>query len=68
MSPKVELCGVEGCSRPAKRSVSSKNLAGTSLRVSASSNRANLCKEHYKQFKKETKGEREIERARFKNL
>ncbi len=66
MSPKVEVCGVEGCSQPAKRSISAKNLAGTTLRVRSSSHRVNLCKDHYKQFKKETKGEREIEKARFK--
>jgi hypothetical protein len=68
MSPRLELCGIEGCNQPSKRSISSKNLAGTTLRSRASSNRVNLCKDHYKQNKKETKGEREVERARFKNL
>jgi len=68
MGPKVELCGIEGCGQPAKRSISASNLAGTSLKVRTSSHRVNLCKDHYKQFKKETKEERDIERARFKNL
>ncbi len=65
MSPKVETCGIEGCSQPAKRSISAKNLGGTSLKVRASSHRVNLCKDHYKQFKKETKQDRAIEKARF---
>ncbi|MGA1974818.1 MAG: hypothetical protein ABSG92_04215 [Conexivisphaerales archaeon] len=66
MSPNVDICGIEGCSQPAKRSISTKNLAGTSLRVKASARRVNLCKVHYKQFKKETKEDRAIEKARFK--
>jgi hypothetical protein len=66
MSPKVETCGIEGCSQPAKRSISTKNLGGTTLRVKTSSHRVNLCKDHYKQFKKETKQDRAIEKARFK--
>ena len=66
MSPKVETCGIEGCNEPAKRSISSKNLGGTTLRVKIASHRVNLCKDHYKQFKKETKGDRAIEKARFK--
>jgi len=66
MSPKVETCGIEGCNEPAKRSISTKNLGGTTLRVKVSSHRVNLCKDHYKQFKKETKQERAIEKARFK--
>lgn len=68
MAPKEETCDIEGCSQPAKRSISFRNLAGTSLKAKASSHRVNLCKDHYRQFKKETKREREIERARFKNL
>jgi hypothetical protein len=66
MSPKVELCDIEGCSQPAKRSISSKNLAGTTLKVRSSSHRVSLCRDHYKQFKKETKEDRAIEKARFK--
>jgi hypothetical protein len=66
LSGKTDLCSVEGCSQPSKRSISAKNLAGTTLRTRASTHRVNLCKDHYKQFKKETKGERAIEKARFK--
>jgi hypothetical protein len=68
LSPKVETCSVTGCGLPSKRSISIRNLAGTNLKVSSSAGRVNLCKDHYKQFKKETKGNREVERARFKNL
>jgi hypothetical protein len=68
MSSKVETCGIEGCSQPAKRSISAKNLGGTTLRVRTSSHRVNLCKDHYKQFKKETKQDRVVEKARFKPL
>ena len=66
MSPKVGTCGIEGCSQPEKRSISSKSLAGTTLRVKTPLHRVSLCKDHYKQFKKETKQEREIEKAKFK--
>ncbi len=66
MSGKSDLCGIEGCSLPAKRSLSAKYLAGTTLRAKVSSHRVNLCRDHYKQFKKETKEERAIEKARFK--
>lgn len=36
------------------------------MSVKASSGRVHLCKEHYKQFKKETREDREVSRARFK--
>jgi len=68
MDSKNEICSIEGCNLPAKRSISSKNIAGTTLRARTSSSRVNLCKDHYRQFKKETKADRDIERARSKNL
>ncbi|HVP23120.1 MAG TPA: hypothetical protein VMS77_04335 [Conexivisphaerales archaeon] len=68
MSPKVGTCGIEGCSQPAKRSISAMNLSGTTLKVRTSSHRVNLCRDHYKQFKKETKQDRAIEKARFNPL
>jgi hypothetical protein len=61
-----EPCSVEGCSSEAIRSLSPKRLSGTSLRLKTGSRKAALCKEHYKQFKKETKEQRKIERDRFR--
>jgi|YelNatPaOPRAMG01_1025707.scaffolds.fasta_scaffold295021_2 hypothetical protein len=66
MTAGSHYCDVEGCGRPSRRSVSARNLAGTGLSVKASSGRVHLCKEHYKQFKKETREDREVSRARFK--
>ena len=35
------------------------------LRLNASGKKSALCKQHYKEWKKETKDERELERARY---
>lgn len=56
-------CSVSGCEEPAVRSVSGKGAsekAGLSLR--AVSGRAQLCKTHWKEYKKATKDDRELDR------
>ena len=42
-----------------------KKVEEAGLRVSVSSKKAALCKEHYKEWKKETKEDRSLDRARF---
>ncbi len=42
-----------------------KKVEEAGLRVSVSSKKAALCKEHYKEWKKETKDDRSLDRARF---
>jgi len=47
------------------RSLNTKKVEEAGLRVSVSSKKAALCKEHYKEWKKETKDDRSLDRARF---
>jgi hypothetical protein len=63
---KGESCGVSGCSEPAQRSISgSKASMASGLEENTSNKRVYLCRQHYKQWKKATKEDRENERARW---
>ena len=59
-------CSVQGCDNSAERSISSSkaSMAGD-LVVNTSNKRAYLCRQHYKEWKKATKEDRENERARW---
>jgi hypothetical protein len=58
-------CSVDGCDKMAERSMSgSKATMATSMGLGAAK-RVYLCKDHYKEWKKETKQDRENERARW---
>lgn len=53
----ADICHVQGCESEAERSVSRKKVEGTSLRLKDSGARqVHLCKAHYRELKKETKG------------
>jgi len=56
-------CSVEGCGNPAARSVAGKRAQAAlrSLKL-ADERRVHLCRDHYKQFRKATKEERDLER------
>ncbi|MCI4433906.1 MAG: hypothetical protein RXP30_03290 [Thermoplasmata archaeon] len=54
-------CDVQGCKNPAFKSVS-REKAKEIFSLKSEGRRVHLCKEHYKEFKKKTKKEREIER------
>jgi len=57
-------CDVTGCKEEKKRSLSRKNVSNaTDLSLEGEGRKVNLCKEHYKEYKKATKKDREIERA-----
>jgi hypothetical protein len=59
-------CSVQGCKETAERSMSaSKASMATDLDVNTSNKRVYLCKEHYKEWKKVTKEDRQNERARW---
>ncbi|HSG73859.1 MAG TPA: hypothetical protein VLA01_01525 [Nitrosopumilaceae archaeon] len=58
-------CNVEGCSNDGARSLNTKKIEEAGLRVSSSGKKSVLCKDHYKEWKKETKDDRELERARY---
>jgi len=58
-------CNVDGCDNDGVRSLSTSKVETAGLRVKSSGKHSALCKEHYKEWKKETKEDRDIERARF---
>ena len=57
-------CNVSGCSREAVRSLSAEKVKAAGLRV-MDERRAYLCKEHYKEYKKKTKKDKQIEKWRY---
>ncbi len=59
-----ELCDVTGCKNEKFKTVSRKE-AEKIFSLSSGSNKVHLCKEHYKEFKKKTKKDREIERLNW---
>lgn len=58
-------CSVSGCGSEAVRSISADKVKSAGLKVD-SEKRAYLCKGHYKEFKKKTKKEKQLEKMRFK--
>jgi thymidine kinase len=58
-------CSVSACGREAVRSLSTKKVRSAGLNVGASERRAYLCKEHYKEYKKKTKKDKQLERWRY---
>jgi len=58
-------CSVSSCGSVAVRSISAEKVKSAGLRV-GSEKRAYLCKEHYKEYKKRTKKDKELERMRYK--
>lgn len=56
-------CNIDGCGEVAERSVSVKKVEAAGMNVSnASGSSAHLCKKHYREFKKKSKKDRELER------
>lgn len=58
-------CDVGGCDEEGSRSLNGKKVDEAGLDVSYSGKKAVLCKTHYKEWKKETKDDRDLERARY---
>lgn len=58
-------CSVVGCDKEAVRSLSNEKVSAAGLKV-GTARRAYLCKDHYKEFKKETKKEKMLEKWRYK--
>jgi hypothetical protein len=61
---KGESCSVQGCSSAAIRSISTEKVARAGLSI-GNVRRAFLCKAHYKEFKKLTRKDRQIDKWRF---
>lgn len=58
-----KVCDVEGCGSDAERSVNVKQVSQTELRLKAGDRRqVHLCKTHYREFKKQTKKSRDLDR------
>jgi len=57
-------CSVSGCGKEAVRSLSTDRVKAAGLKVGAE-RRAYLCKEHYKEYKKKTKKDKQLEKWRF---
>jgi hypothetical protein len=64
-SSKGAKCNVDGCDQDGARSLNTSKVENAGLRVNSSGKKTVLCKEHYKEYKKESKDERDLERARF---
>jgi len=59
-------CSVSGCGEDAIRSVSAEDASRAGLKVATKTGRSYLCKNHYKEMKKKTKKDRQVERWRMK--
>ncbi len=58
----AKTCDVVGCDKEAERSLNIKQVAETNLELKSSDLRnVHLCKDHYKEYKKESKTERELD-------
>ena len=62
---KGAVCNVSGCENPGVRSLNTKKVEAAGLDIASSGKKTALCKEHYKEWKKETKGDRDLERSRY---
>jgi hypothetical protein len=58
----VAACAIPGCGGPAVRSLARSEVRKAFPKLSEEGRRAPLCKTHYKEWKKATKEERELER------
>tara|TARA_Y100000996_G_scaffold370437_1_gene318034 strand:- start:393 stop:605 length:213 start_codon:yes stop_codon:yes gene_type:complete len=62
---KGSICDVEDCEEVAIRSLNTKKVQDAGLRVNSSGKKTVLCKKCYKDWKKATKDDRSLERARY---
>lgn len=58
-------CDVDGCDENGARSLNTAKVERAGLRVNSGGKKSVLCKTHYKEYKKESKEDRSLERARF---
>ncbi|RLI19857.1 hypothetical protein DRO54_07555 [Candidatus Bathyarchaeota archaeon] len=57
-------CSVKGCNNQAVRSLAAAKVTSAGLNV-GSGRRAYLCKEHYREYKKKTKKEKQLDKWRY---
>jgi hypothetical protein len=58
-------CSVDGCANDGVRSLNTTKVEKAGLRVISTGKKTVLCKQHYKEYKKASKDDRELERARY---
>jgi hypothetical protein len=58
-------CDVGGCDNDGARSINTKKVESAGLDISNAGKKTVLCKDHYKEWKKESKDDRDLERARY---
>lgn len=58
-------CNVSGCAKEAVRSLSTEKVKSAGLNVGSGEKRSYLCKEHYKEYKKKTKKDKQLEKWRY---
>ena len=58
-------CNVDGCDNDGSRSLNTAKVENAGLRLNSKGKKTILCKDHYKEYKKESKDDRSLERARF---
>ena len=57
---KGAICNVDGCDQDGARSINTTKVENAGLRVNSTGKKTILCKEHYKEWKKESKYERDL--------
>ena len=58
-------CNFAGCDSDGARSINTTKVENAGLDVSSAGKKTVLCKEHYKEYKKNSKDDRDLERARY---
>jgi hypothetical protein len=60
-----DVCAVSGCGKPAKRHMPAGRVSGALPRekIKGGGRSVGLCKDHYREFKKATRADRELDRA-----
>lgn len=58
-------CNISGCENNGARSLNTTKVEQAGLHVASSGKKTVLCKEHYKDWKKASKDDRDLERARY---
>ena len=58
-------CNVDGCGEGGARSINTTRVENAGLRITGAGKKSVLCKAHYKEYKKESKDDRDLERARY---
>lgn len=58
-------CSVSGCGKEAVRSLPTEKVKSAGISVGSGERRSYLCKEHYKEYKKKTKKDKQLEKWRY---